>query len=63
MFDTVDHTAKEKILPLVAKEGQRYTSFEMSKLKLPEGKWFINVAPLGSKPSWTVQDSPTAGKR
>jgi hypothetical protein len=35
------------------------TSKQMLKTKLPPGKWFWNIAPLGSKPNWIITDAPT----
>jgi hypothetical protein len=34
------------------------TSQEMMKTKAKPGYWWVNVAPLGSKPNWQEQVSP-----
>lgn len=38
--------------------GVNMTSKEMLKATHPPGFWFVNVAPLGSKPNWQIQPTP-----
>lgn len=38
------------------------TSKQMMKAKCPPGHWFVNIAPLGSKPNWQVKPAPPRPK-